>query len=327
MKFNTQTLEIELTDICNAACPMCRRTNPLNTKPNDNPPYVTNNTQITFEVFKDIIDRNKPIRNYNFCGNWGDPLTAKDFLKIIEYIAKPNNAITIHTNGSLRSKDFYKELGQLLSVNRHNVLVFSIDGLKDTNQIYRRHTDFDKIIENAKAYINNTKAKSVWMFIPFKHNEHQIDTAKELAKSIGFSHFALNHSARFLLRGIDRFQFFEDGKEFFIEPPSNSRRTVNDQGTINCRAILEKKIYLSCEAKLWPCCWLETSYRMRDDEHLNNILDMNDINDLDATKYTIEEVMESDIYNLIDIHWAKRQPKTCNNKCGLMITNDRKIVG
>lgn len=325
MKFNAQVLEIELTDICNAACPMCRRTNPLNTKPTGNLDYVKNNTQITFEVFKNIIDRNKPFRGYNFCGNWGDPLTAKDFLKIIEYIAKADVTISIHTNGSLRSKDFYKKLGELLSVNRQNSLTFSIDGLKDTNHIYRRHTNFDKIIENAKSYIHNTKAKSIWMFIPFKHNEHQINEAEIISKTLGFSNFAINNSARFLLRGINKFQFFENNEEFFIEPPSKTPKYINYEGTIQCRAMRDRKVYLSCEALLWPCCWLETAYRVRDDKALSDILDVNDISDLNANRYTVEEIMDSDIYKLIKMHWDKGQPKTCNDKCGLMITNDRTI--
>jgi MoaA/NifB/PqqE/SkfB family radical SAM enzyme len=325
MKFKPNILEIELTDICNAACPMCNRTNINNTKPNNTAPFITNKTQITFEVFKDIIDRNPKIQEYIFCGNWGDPITAKDFLDIIKYIAKKDTKITIHTNGGLRNKDWWKSLGAILSINPYNRILFGIDGLEDTNNIYRRHTDFNKIIENAQAYILNTKAKAIWSFIKFKHNEHQIEKARLYAKELGFSFFSSTNTARFQRRNINKFEFYEDGKQFFLEPPKDKPNFMeNELEKINCTAIDTRKIYLSCEAKLWPCCWIETDYRTRKDSDLNNIIDMNNLSDLDATKYTFDQIMASNIFSLIETNWVYNRPKACYNKCKKLILNIRK---
>jgi MoaA/NifB/PqqE/SkfB family radical SAM enzyme len=325
MKYKPNYLEIELTDICNAACPMCHRTVTSNTKPNNSAEFLTNKTQITFEVFKKIIDNNPRVEQYNFCGNWGDPITAKDFLKIIEYIANKDSIISIHTNGGLRSKSWWKTLGNILSVNPKNSIVFGIDGLEDTNHIYRRHTNFNKIIENAKSFIDNTKANSTWSFIKFKHNQHQIEDARSYAKEIGFKYFSTTDTARFERRGIDKFEFFEDGKQLFLEPPTD--KTVynyQDRGQIDCLAIAQKKIYLSCEAKIWPCCWIETDYRMKKDPTLNSIIEMSDITELDATQHTFEKIIKSDIFSLIETNWVYNKPNACYNKCKKFILNDIK---
>ena len=53
---------------------------------------------------------------------------------------------------------------------KNDLAIFSIDGLSDTTYLYRRRTNFEKIMENAEAYIFGGIAR--WDFIVFKHNEH-----------------------------------------------------------------------------------------------------------------------------------------------------------
>ena len=38
-------------------------------------------------------------------------------------------------------------------IGGHGQVDFNIDGLEDTNHLYRRNTDFNKIINNAQAFI------------------------------------------------------------------------------------------------------------------------------------------------------------------------------
>lgn len=324
MNYTPRILEVEISDMCNAACPMCERTLTSNTKPNNNPDYVSNKTHIRLKDFKVIIDKNPDILHYNFCGNWGDPITAKDLLEIVRYMTLNNKTVSIHTNGSLKSVSWWKELGEVLSTSKDNAVYFSIDGLKDTNHIYRRHTNFDKIIENAKSFINNTMAQSIWMYIPFRHNEHQVDEAKILSKELKFTKFMLNHSSRFLHNNINKFDFYEDNKKYSLEPASNTpMKAVTEDGPIRCTAIENKNIFLSSNKLIWPCCFTEMSFRNRSDRHLNDIIDVSDLEQLDSTKYTIAEIMQSDIFKLIEMGWKHKNPITCYKKCGLFIRNDR----
>ena len=50
-------------------------------------------------------------------------------------------------------------------------VTFGIDGLQDTNHLYRISTNFDKIIKNAKAFID-AGGFAKWHMLVFEHNEH-----------------------------------------------------------------------------------------------------------------------------------------------------------
>ena len=74
--------------------------------------------------------------------------------------------------------------------------MFGIDGLEDTNHIYRQGTVFKQIIRNVKAFIQ-AGGRAQWDFIVFKHNEHQVEKAGELSKKLGFEIFSIKRSNRF----------------------------------------------------------------------------------------------------------------------------------
>ena len=63
-------------------------------------------------------------------------------------------------------------LAEIIGVNGR--VDFNIDGLQDTNHVYRKNTNFEKIIDNASAYIR-MGGIAEWNYIVFKHNQHQID--------------------------------------------------------------------------------------------------------------------------------------------------------
>lgn len=323
MNYSIDCLELELTDTCNAACPMCMRTNVQNTKPTNTQHFIKNQ-QLSFDRFKTIIDINPKPSEFVFCGNFGDPAAVKDFLKVISYIADRNTRIVIHTNAGLRNIDWWQQLGEILSVNYKNTVVFGIDGLEDTHSFYRRHTDFNKVIDNATSFIDNTLARSTWSFIKFKHNEHQIGEAKDLSKKIGFTSFVVNYTSRFAANNTNKFQFYEDGQQYFLEPPTIGVVPVSKPvDHIECIAIANRRAYLSSEGLLWPCCWIETSYRARFDPFLNQILDTTDLSELDASIHSFESITNSTLFKDIKNRWVDMQPQTCYTKCGRNIKNIR----
>ena len=93
----------------------------------------------------------------------------------------------MNTNASGRNEEFWTELGKLFSIS-DSTLTFSVDGLEDTNHIYRRGTHWPKIMNAMKWYI---KAGGVarWEFLVFKHNQHQIEQARQLANELGSGTF------------------------------------------------------------------------------------------------------------------------------------------
>ena len=264
-KYNEITrLHLELSTNCQASCPMCAR-NVHGGLPNPNLPI----TDITIDLFKEAatVDFLKQLTIISVCGNFGDALLNKDLLEIVRYIslANPDVYIDIHTNGSLRSKSWWTDFAHALPKN--HVIHFGIDGLEDTHELYRIGTNFNKIIENAKTFIA-AGGKARWNFITFRHNEHQLETARQMSKELGFESFQEKQTSRFI--GNPWFDVFDKNGDviYKLENPTTQKiifiekKTVENykeiikQSRIACEVEETKSVYIDGQGYLWPCCFV-----------------------------------------------------------------------
>lgn len=222
-------MHIELTNLCNARCPFCPRY--YMSSPVTRPDLELD--QITFEQFKTWFSKDflKGVYRILFCGTHGDPAIAKDLYDICKYIFEnaPYCSVMVHTNGGARDAVFWKDMGKLFfkygkRKYSNSQITFSIDGLQDTNHLYRRNVKWDKLMENVKAY-TSTGAKAQWEYLIFKHNEHQIEEAEKFAKKIGFVSFLKKRALGFEKPGggvVPREVYDKNGVlEYVIEAPTN----------------------------------------------------------------------------------------------------------
>ena len=240
MLISPKILHLESTDACNAACPQCGRETDTTFDKN-------NLHHLTVEQIKSIVDVDT-IRNLNkmfMCGNYGDPAAGKHTLEIYRYFRSINPTITLgmNTNGGLRSTDWWKELAGILN-QPQDYVVFSIDGLEDTNHIYRVNVNWTKVLENTKAFID-AGGSAHWDMLVFEHNQHQVGRAEYLAKEIGFTWFRAKVSKRHSQTPI-----------LFLHPPVGWKDPVVSEGHIECHALKESSIYVSAKGTVYPCCWL-----------------------------------------------------------------------
>lgn len=255
------SIHVEITNRCQASCPMCLRnyhgdiTNPL-----------LKLSDWSINDFINIIDHKTlaQINNIEFCGNYGDPLLNKDLHLMTNHAKQYNIFVDIHTNGSLRNTDFWKSFVNYLPNHR---VVFGIDGLLDTHSIHRRGTDFNKILANATAFIT-AGGTAEWSFIKFKHNEHQVEQARQIALDLGFSKFYTKDSNRFSFETQYPVYDNQGTKLYNLEPPTENRAEYFDttdnnvieqmveQSTILCYAKHKKQIYIDAHKKIMPCCFL-----------------------------------------------------------------------
>ena len=137
------------------------------------------------ELWKKIVLGNESfgIGNMMLNGGYGDALMHPNFLEMIDFFVN-NSSMTMNvsTNGSLRTEKFWKELGKITK-DRVEV-TFCLDGLEDTHSIYRKKTNFDKIIQNIKSF-KSTGGQFTVITTLFNHNLHQIDELEKLSKSLG----------------------------------------------------------------------------------------------------------------------------------------------
>ncbi len=188
-----KTVHLEVTDKCNAACPMCAR----NINGGEDNPQLPD-VELTLADAKKIFEPEfiAQLDRMYMCGNYGDPIAAKDTLEIFKYFREhnPKMMLSLHTNGSAKSVDWWADLATVLGPKGY--VVFSVDGLEDTNHLYRQNTIFSKIMSNAQAFID-AGGRARWDYIVFAHNEHQVEEAEELSKKMGFEKFQYKKSARF----------------------------------------------------------------------------------------------------------------------------------
>jgi MoaA/NifB/PqqE/SkfB family radical SAM enzyme len=188
-----KTVHLEITDSCNAACPMCAR----NINGGEDNPQLPG-TELFIDDIKRIFEPNfiKQLDRLYMCGNYGDPIAARDTLEAFQYFREnnPNIMLSMHTNGSAKKPDWWTQLAKI--IGRKGYVIFGLDGLEDTNHLYRQNTVWSKIMENAQAFID-AGGRARWDYIVFAHNEHQVEEAEELSKKMGFEKFQIKKSARF----------------------------------------------------------------------------------------------------------------------------------
>ena len=138
-------VDLEMSSLCNLKCPICNRRQAGGKK---NTGYKE--TYLSLERFKQWFDDEFVSRLYSIqiCGNYGDAMTNPELIDILRYIIKlnPDIVFTMNSNASGRNEKFWSELGEIFSKNFKSLLTFSVDGLEDTNHIYRRGAKWDKIM-------------------------------------------------------------------------------------------------------------------------------------------------------------------------------------
>lgn len=332
-------IHLEITNNCQASCPMCSRN--INSGL-DNP--LIKITNWTLSDFKHIMNHDvlAQIEYYYFCGNFGDPMLNNDLIDMCEYASTtaPNVGMTIHTNGGLRNHDWWGRLAKKLPVN-HRV-VFALDGLQDTHALYRVGTDFNKIIGNAVAFMA-AGGIADWVFIRFKHNEHQVEQARQMAKELGFNEFILKDSSRFMLEPKAKVVNRDNVVMHYVEPASDTpmkfidKKTIDnfesvlDNVVIDCMVLKNKEVYIDAHKNLFPCC--HTAYVPYNEyNHANmpgvtNIMNkvveqhynmISHLGDMNVINRSVKEIIDSEPYqNVWNEYWTTKKLIICARTCGV----------
>jgi MoaA/NifB/PqqE/SkfB family radical SAM enzyme len=270
------TVHLELTDKCQAQCPMCAR----NYHGGPTRPFIKNG-DISIDDFKKWFPKNflRQLQNFYSCGNYGDPAFARDCLEIYSYVrdCNPHTRLALHTNGGMRNSEWWSKLAKAIGTVSHSTVVFAIDGFKGKHELYRRNTNFDKVIENMKAYIEGGGIARVDSLV-FKHNEDEVEELEKFLLGLGV------HSVNF----ISTTRFYEMKKfkvvnanletEYYLEPTTRKefikypnaeltnlldeqyRKDVFRSAIISPRCVNEDAIYVDPYGNITPCCYIGGDY-------------------------------------------------------------------
>src|SRR5262245_27051581 len=121
--------------------------------------------------------------------NWGEPLLHPQIDEMISIAARRGISVHAHSHFSLKKDDAFFE--RLIDAGLHSIWV-SIDGAsEETYARYRVGGDFGLAFANlerlakAKRRLGSKTPRIVWKFIVHRHNAHEVEVARRMAREIG----------------------------------------------------------------------------------------------------------------------------------------------
>ena len=348
-----EEVHLEITQRCNAACPMCDR--------NENGgavnQHIRNDEQeLSLEDCMDIFtpDFIKQLKVMYMCGNLGDPISASDTLEVFRYFRKhnPNIWLSMNTNAGAKKPEWWEELAKV--IGRKGAVIFSVDGLENTNHLYRQNVRWEFVERNMKAFIA-AGGRARWDYLIFEHSECDVERAEQLAKEWGVEKFMKKKTGRFISsitnkskethqatdrKGNEKQNLAKPKKEEYqnlallkqkeIEKTYGSMMDYYNQASIKCKVAQNdknKSMFVKAEGLIMPCCW--TAGRMykwwHKDPKVEQIWDFIDAAGgkemLNAKYFGIQGVFDSGIMRNIQSSWKLKSIKegklgVCAMKCG-----------
>lgn len=243
-------LHAEITNLCNAHCSACAR--------NNNGYGLREGlklSSVTPSQFLLVLNQLPNLNTVQLCGTYGDPIASIWVKPIVDICAAKKFNVRIHTNGSLKTPDWWSELANSLVETQHSI-IFGIDGLVGIHEYYRQGTNFNKIIENATAFIA-AGGYAEWQFLTFKHNIHQVKDCMRLSQKLGFKKFIVKKSIRIPQPARN----YITGEPYIIESDVEFSSVFNKNEKIltmeDCMHLSMPSIYMNADGTMSPCCYIK----------------------------------------------------------------------
>jgi len=256
-------LVIDPSSVCQLRCPFCDG-------------KLRPQVKMSLSDFKMVIDAiGKTCINLELY-NWGEPFLNREIIDMINYASKKYRVYTrISSNLNLVNKDFYRAL----VLSRLNALTVSLDGAsQETYGKYRANGSFDRVISNVKLlahykkYYKKLEPKLIWQFLVFRHNEHEIEKAKKMAKALSFNEivFMKPHIPRehmdwdSTIRKFSNYSREHIGQYNLLPKTTNSKCTwpyssvaVNANGSVSpcCAVAREQDDFANMSQDSFPEIW------------------------------------------------------------------------
>ena len=316
---------IELCSKCSLKCSRCSR---------QEVPEGLVNRDLSLEWFQKNFTGKllSDVRKLTFCGDDGDPIYAKDLLKILAWFRESNNKVqfVIVTNGSYKTKAWWEELNGILNEKDH--IHFSLDGWDQrSNNIYRVNCHWDSIMLGINS-LKESKAYKTWATIAFKFNENKIGFMTQLARQYKFDNFQLTLSTKFgknypsypandPLQPSDRYiavgrftrrstkltnkEWKDNCLDIFTKRYYNE--DTEQQSIVPLCMIGNKGLYINAQGKFYPCCW--TGLRYPHNKNMFNYINFNE---------TLPKVLDNTMWKKLftDLVFGEG-PRECGEKCSV----------
>lgn len=176
-------------------------------------------------------------------GNWGEPFLGRQIDTIVQRLHDRGIFTTVSSNLSLECADKLKAVCDA----GLDYLIVSIDGAsQEVYSQYRRNGRLAMVLENVKRLLEYRAATGrvtpivEWQFLGFRHNAHEIEVARSIAKGVGFDVFRV-------ITGVAR-----PNEE--MTTPHRSDTRARDR---YCKQLWHN-VVLAVDGRIAPCCYLHS---------------------------------------------------------------------
>jgi MoaA/NifB/PqqE/SkfB family radical SAM enzyme len=276
LRLKVKAVQIGLTTKCNSNCYFCFREELKRAgRKEEVVDFPTKGIEI-------IIDQG--IRDIQLCCNRGEAIFHPDIDNIIDMIKSSGSRFEMNTNGGRFDTNWWYDLGKKMTPG--DQVIFALDGLKKTHEYYRK-TSWEKVFENMKAFIKGG-GTAIWQMILFKHNEHQLNLIKSLAKAIGCKETWIINSRFYNKKFKKPIKEFNKTKEDILISEGITNK-------IKCRFGMGERLYIGVDGSVWPCCFMRCHFGFKERAYPENT-----ITKLYKKEFDFINVMNTSLDEIVD---------------------------
>jgi len=256
------SISIEPTTSCNLRCPEC---------PSGLRSFTRPTGMMEKELFESVIAQLAPSLSYLIFYFQGEPYLHPHLLEMVKLASVKKIYTATSTNAHYLNDEAAKETVKS-GLDR---LIISLDGTtQETYQSYRVGGKLDKVIEGTKNILRwkkELKSKTphvIFQFLVVKHNEHQLEDVKNLAKTLGVDEVKFKTA---------QIYDFENGSDLIPAIDKYSRYQKNQNGKYSIKnGLLDEcwKMWHSCvvtwDGKVVPCCFDKDAHFVLGDLNKNS---------------------------------------------------------
>lgn len=247
-----EDIELELTTMCNAKCPLCAR-NYKNFKNKYPVTKIRDIDSITTQL--ELFENLKIVR---LVGSISEPTLYPHLFDLIKFLNQKDILIEICTNGDTNNTQWWKQLGNILK--KDDKVYFTICGSnQEMHEIYRRNTCLNNILENAKS-LRSEKNIDYAQCIMFKYNEDDLKSYKFESIIKDFSNIYFTETYLKQDNTLYKNQLNLD----LLAPPTHreklysmfkklSFKTTSDINDYNCMSLKNKSLQIDINGNIFPC--------------------------------------------------------------------------
>lgn len=240
-------LMVEPTNRCNLRCPQCHTGSGRIGRP-----YA----RLPLAHFRTLIDELGDRLVYLLLFNQGEPFLHPQLPDFIAYARRRSIYVTTSTNGHFFDN---QEVVERTVISGLDTVVVSLDGTDEkTYERYRCGGDFRRVtqgIRNVVAARTRLGSRAPLVFIQFlvmRHNEHQVESMRSLAKGLGADRLLLKTAQ------VDTYseavEFLPRRERFRRYRLEDGRLVVKGNRHLPCRRPWISAV-VNSDGRVSPCCF------------------------------------------------------------------------